>query len=371
MVRGDTTQYFVDRKGSGMKFSGILAIVTILLTSNVAAQNMCGGYPLEDISKNHSRAGWDPKKISLVEEMYNDIGSVALMVLKDGKVVLSYGDITRDYNIHSIRKSFLTALIGKAVARGEIDLDQSMAALGIDDKEALSDTEKSATFRQLIKARSGIYHPAAYETKAMAAARPQRFSHKPGTFWYYNNWDFNAAGRIYEMKTGRNIHIAFRDEVAQPLCMQDYNLSLMKYHYEETTLYPAYPFRMSTRDLALFGQLYLQKGLWKGQNILPEGWVDESTRLYSKTDRTGTSSGYGYMWWVTREDNTPEEQAPIPIGSYTANGAGGHRITVLPSMNMVVVNRMDTDLRGGPRLSGEKYDELLRLIIDAQDQSHS
>lgn len=354
-----------------MKFSGALAIATILVTSHLAADETCSDYPLEDISNNHSKADWNAEKLPLVKAMYTDIGSAALMVLKDGKIALSYGDTTRDYNVHSIRKSFLTALIGKAVARGEINLDQSMAQLGVDDRDTLSDTEKSATFRQLIKARSGIYHPAAYETKAMAAARPKRFSHKPGTFWYYNNWDFNAAGRLYEMKTGRNIHIAFRDEIAQPLCMQDYNLSLMKYHYEETTLYPAYPFRMSTRDMALFGQLYIQNGVWKGQNILPEGWVEESTRLYSKTNRTGTSSGYSYMWWVTREDNASQGQAQIPTGSYTANGAGGHRITVLPSMNMVVVNRMDTDLRGGPRLSGEKYDELLRLIIDAQDQSHS
>jgi len=349
-----------------MKLLHSFFAVTILSSNIALADDTCGKYPLDEITDPHI-AGWHTDKLSLVRDMYEQVGSAALMVVKDGKVILRYGDISQDYKVHSIRKSFLTALIGKSVARQEIDLDKSMAELGINDKDSLSATEQTATYRDLIKARSGIYHPAAYETAAMAAARPKRFSHKPGEHWYYNNWDFNVSGRLYEMKTGRNIHIAFRDEIAEPLCMQDYDLSLMRYHYEETTLYPAYPFRMSTRDLALFGQLYLQKGEWNGQQILPKGWVEESTKIYSTTDRNGSSSGYGYMWWVTREDTQRGEQEKLPIGSYSAAGAGGHRITVLPSMNMVVVNRMDTDLKGGPRLSGDKFDELLRLIISAQN----
>jgi len=337
---------------------------TLISSSTVYAGQTCNGYPLESIS-DPVAAGWNTEKLKQVKTMYDEIGSAALMVLKNGKVILNHGNTDKDYNVHSIRKSFLTALIGIAADRQQIDLNKTMAELGIDDKEPLSNIEKSATYRQLIQARSGVYHPAAYETKAMAAARPKRHSHKPGDFWYYNNWDFNVSGRLYEMGTGKNIHIAFGEEIAAPLCMQDFDLSLMRYHYEEQTLYPAYPFRMTARDMALFGQLHLQDGKWQGKQILPKGWVEESTAIYSQANDNGSGSGYGYMWWITRVDNTPEHNTTIPTGTYSAFGYGGHKITVIPTLDMVVVNRMDTDLKDGPRLSGKKYDQLLRLIIAA------
>jgi CubicO group peptidase (beta-lactamase class C family) len=84
----------------------------------------------------------------------------------------------------SVRKSLLSALIGNAVARGEIDLKATIGNLGIDDNEpSLTAEEKTATVRDLLKARSGVYHAALFETPSMAAQRPPRHSHPPGTFW--------------------------------------------------------------------------------------------------------------------------------------------------------------------------------------------
>ena len=85
----------------------------------------------------------------------------------------------------SVRESLLSALYGNAVARGDIDLKQSLAELGIDDNEpSLSVEEKTATVRDLLEARSGVYHAALYEPPSMAVRRPPRHSHPPGTFWY-------------------------------------------------------------------------------------------------------------------------------------------------------------------------------------------
>jgi len=122
--------------------------------------------------------------------------------LYDGAVVAHWGDIETRYMCHSIRKSFLSALYGVHVAKGNIDLDETMGELGIDDKPPLTQLEKQASVRDLLKARSGVYHPAAYETEAMKKARPKRGSHVPGTFYYYNNWDFNTLGAIFEKQTG-------------------------------------------------------------------------------------------------------------------------------------------------------------------------
>ena len=113
------------------------------------------------------------------------------------------GDVATKSNLHSIRKSLLSALIGIAVDERKIDLGATMESLGIDDNEpGLTPTEKTATVGDLLKARSGIYHAALYETPGMARRRPARGSHAPGTFWHYNNWDFNALGTIYERATG-------------------------------------------------------------------------------------------------------------------------------------------------------------------------
>ena len=101
------------------------------------------------------------------------------------------------------------------MTRGEINLAQAIGALGIDDNEpSLTPEEKTATAKDLLTGRSGIYHAALYELPAMAAERPPRFSHKPGTFWYYNNWHFNTLGTIYERAARSSIFDAFVRESA-------------------------------------------------------------------------------------------------------------------------------------------------------------
>ena len=94
------------------------------------------------------------------------------MIIDDGVVVSQWGETSKAFNVHSIRKSFLSALYGTAVARREIDLNTTLEQLGVDDNEPpLSPVEKQARVIDLLKARSGIYHAALYETSAMRAKK--------------------------------------------------------------------------------------------------------------------------------------------------------------------------------------------------------
>ena len=130
-------------------------------------------------------AGWSKSKLAKAEQWSQRIGSTAVMVVHRGTIVAEWGDTSARTPLASVRKSLLSALIGRAGERGEINLSQPIGALGIDDNEpSLTAEEKAATVRELLMARSGIYHAALYETAAMAAQRPRRGSHKPGTFWY-------------------------------------------------------------------------------------------------------------------------------------------------------------------------------------------
>jgi CubicO group peptidase (beta-lactamase class C family) len=134
-------------------------------------------------------------------------------------VVFARGFHAHRSSVASVRKSLIGILYGIAVAAGEIDIHATLDALGIDDLSPLTAQEKQATVADLMKSRSGVYHPCVY---GMEPGRPVRGSHAPGTFWYYNNWDFNALGTIYRQETGRTLAAAFREQVAEPLQMQDF-----------------------------------------------------------------------------------------------------------------------------------------------------
>jgi CubicO group peptidase (beta-lactamase class C family) len=144
------------------------------------------------------QAGWSAERLAAAKRYSESLKPTAVVVIHDGKLVASWGDPRRKVNVASVRKSFLSALYGIAVSEGSIDLSSSLADLKIDDNApALTSVEKTATVRDLITSRSGIYHPAAYETREIKRKRPERGSHAPGSFWFYNNWDFNALGTIY------------------------------------------------------------------------------------------------------------------------------------------------------------------------------
>jgi CubicO group peptidase (beta-lactamase class C family) len=105
-------------------------------------------------------AGWDAEKLAEARSWSQQIApSAAVLIIQHGLVVAQWGDIAVKSNLHSVRKSLLSALIGIAVDEHKIDLGATMGSLGIDDNEpSLTPTEKSATVDDLLKARSGIYH---------------------------------------------------------------------------------------------------------------------------------------------------------------------------------------------------------------------
>jgi CubicO group peptidase (beta-lactamase class C family) len=201
-----------------------IALFAVAADRPVSADEIGNRFPGSEWDRTDPAAvGWSSDTLRQAEALSKTIGSTAVMVIHRGAVVAEWGDTAAKTPLASVRKSLLSALIGNAVARGEIDLKKTIGELGIDDNEpSLSPEEKTATVRELLEARSGVYHAALFETASMAAQRPPRHSHPPGTFWYYNNWDFNTLGTIYEHATRHSIFDAFATEIAGPIGMQDY-----------------------------------------------------------------------------------------------------------------------------------------------------
>ncbi len=320
------------------------------------------------------QAGYSPEGLERLRQALRDAGSDSLLLLHDGKVFFEYGDIHRKLLLHSMRKPLLNALYGIHAARGEVDLDASLAQLGIDDlPPALTDEERRARLEDVLKSRSGVYHPAAAESEGMAASRPPRGAHAPGTHYYYNNWDFNVAGRILERATGERLYDLFDREIARPLGMRDYRNRIVVaaddgkladpdadgyYQYErDKSRYPAWHFRMSAHDLALFGQLYLQRGQWRGRQLVPADWIARSTQPYSIEDAE-YGLAYGMLWNVL-VPATPEETP-----SFYHTGVGVHMLGVYPKHRLVMVHRVDTE-RAYRFNDGDLY-RIIRLMHAAR-----
>lgn len=345
--------------------STVLLFLTIFLLSDCSNEPVAPVHDPNDLEYvTPEDVGYSSQKLEEARQFAEQSGFDAVMALYDGKILFSWGSVAQNYNAHSIRKPFLSALYGIHVSRGNINLNATMEELNIDDiPPSLTYEEKQATVRDLIKSRSGIYHEAAAEDQTMIDLRPERGSHPPGTFYYYNNWDFNVAGVIFEQETGTKIFKEFKRKIADPIGMQDFHVENCSYHYElEKSMHPAYPFRMSARDMARFGALFQKNGVWKDQQIIPTAWINESTTIYSFVDST-LGVGYGYMWRIYPEGSVISQM----IGGYRIfghTGLGGvQALIIIPDLKLVIVERTDTD---GPFEDKDMGVELGMMIINAR-----
>ncbi|MFW6206907.1 MAG: serine hydrolase domain-containing protein [Gemmatimonadota bacterium] len=334
---------------------GLVLLLALLAAQTSAAQEV--RYPDEDWLEytNVEDAGFDRARLDAARQTWEGMSSSAFLVIADGAVVASWGEVERRFMCHSVRKSLLSALYGIYWDRGEIELNKTLADVGIDDwPDPLLESERQARILDLLKARSGVFHPAAYAGRT--DSRP-RGSEGPGRYFAYNNWDFNTSAYILMQETGDDVFEAFDQYFGDPLGMEDWRISDGYYHYErDKSRYPAYPFRMSARDLARFGLLFARSGVWDGgERILSEHWVNRSRALYSIDNER---VGYGFYWWVYREPPFSDH------GMYAALGVGNQLVAVLPESDLVIVNRANT-YEGESTPTSELMD-LIAQVLDAR-----
>ncbi|WP_088104751.1 serine hydrolase domain-containing protein [Halalkalibacter urbisdiaboli] len=309
-------------------------------------------------------AGFSSERLAKARSYYEALNSTAFMVIYDGKVLVSWGDVSKNTNAHSVRKSFLSALYGIHMKGEQLHLNDTLETLEIDDSPPLTYLEKQATIRHLLTSTSGVYHEAGEESWRMRRNRPGRETHEAGSHFYYNNWDFNVLGTIFNKQTNLDLFKEFKEAIADPIGMEDFTLLNTTYKEEpQFSIHPSYLFQMSARDMARFGQLYLQEGAWAGQQLIPKDWIKLSTTAQAKVPNNAIYS-YGYMWWVATESPFSE------LGLYSAIGRYGQSIDIIPEKNMVFVHRVDSNPRTFRLLNRSVNQEqrlrLLELILEAQ-----
>jgi len=318
--------------------------------------------------------GFSAERLEVLRSFLKTHQTDSMMVLSRGHVVFEYGDTKLVSKVASVRKSMLSLLYAVEMRKGvKFDLDQTVEQLGLEDKTPFIESEGRATLQQLLMARSGIYIRSGNEEQDRLS--PKRGSSAPGVRWFYNNWDFDAAGLAFEKIAHQDIFAALRDDLAIPLRFQDFDLARQKKNYIENSTHFEYATYLSTRDMARLGLLAISHGMW-GKTLWGDpGFIDFS--VYPSTNFAGRNEfkaegwtgrwGYGMLWWAWE---VPLYSGTVWTGPYqgafSAMGANGQYITAFPAFNLVVVHKVNIDQDPGRNISEPTYMTILDLVLDAK-----
>ena len=340
------------------------------------------GAEWDAIAKPES-AGYSSARLEVLRLWLKTHRTTAMMVAVGGRVLFQYGDVTQVSVLASARKSVLGILYGKYVVDGTIDLSKTLKEAGLEDVQKFLPVEQVARVGMLLEARSGVFHPDG-DTDPLELC-PVRGSQYPGTFFCYNNWDFNAAGTAFEKMTGKNIYDALESDLARPIGMQDFDRERQKkVQVLPASVHPEYHMYLSTRDMARIGLLMLNRGKWGDKELVNPNWVAYQTTLMTRAadlyprgfamqNQIGPARwGFGAMWWVW---DTPKLSQGVSAGdfygAYTAMGMGGQYITVLPARDMVVVHKVDLDeVRSEDYVDAEDFQTILQMVVQSACKSN-
>jgi len=275
--------------------------------------------------------------------------TLSLLVVKGGEIIHErYApgvDISTRTRTWSTAKSLGVTLIGMLVDAGRMDLD---APLGFDwlprSRQPADDPRNAITLRHALNMSTGLYtvdsRGMEYATgsglsywagaSSVNGARDRGLIHAPGTFWDYENYDTLLA--VYAMKLAigdPQEYMEFpRSALFDRIGMRNTFVSVDRFgdFIFSSQVYT------NARDLARFGMLYLNNGMWKGERLLSEEWIDFVRTPAPATAEIGNS--YGGQWWLV-----PDNRTDVPAGAYSTAGNRGQFVIVVPSHDLVIVRR--------------------------------
>lgn len=244
------------------------------------------------------------------------------------------------HTMQSVSKSVTSALIGIAIARGEIPNVDVPVLPYLSAFTVKPDPRRDRMrLRDLLTMTAGIrwdesstsYTDARNNCAEMEAkddwvryVLEQPMVTEPGTTFVYNSGATQLLSYIIDKATGKKADDYAREHLFEPLGIQ--------YYWKRTpTALPDTEggLYLHPRDLAKFGYLYLKDGMWDGRRILPAAWTVQSTRWLVDAGKTGR--GYGYKWWVL------SRKGPARYDAYAALGYGGQRLIVVPELDLIAV----------------------------------
>jgi len=275
--------------------------------------------------------------------------TISLIVTYNGEIIHErYApgfDVTTRTRTWSTAKSIAVTLFGMLADDGKLALDEP---LGFEwfprARSPETDPRHAITLRHVLNMSSGLYtvdnsgleyaigSGLAYWAGASSiiGARSRALIREPGTMWDYENYDTLLG--VYAMKLAIGNDKAYREYPRRALLdrigMRNTLVSVDRFgdFILSSQVYT------NARDLARLGQLYLQNGMWNGERLLSEEWIDFVRTPAPAT--VGRGGQYGGQWWLV-----PEDRNDVPKDAYSTSGNRGQYTIVVPSHNVVIVRR--------------------------------
>jgi CubicO group peptidase (beta-lactamase class C family) len=261
----------------------------------------------------------------------------SVLVVNQGTIVREkyYNDFTyrTEFNTYSVTKSFTSTLIGIAIDQGIIGSvnDPIVSYFPNTTFDNDSPEKQRVTIKHVLTMTSGFDYGVdptlAPPVKGSVALHVLNspVSREPGTSWVYDSQAPSILNRIIEIQSNTSLMEFANETLFQPLGIQD-----PRWGTDDSGLtYGGFGLYLTSREMAKFGQLFLQEGIWEGEQLVSKGWVQESTSEHMPENldfvySVRPPSDYGYLWWVHD-------------GFYIASGLHGQRIIVNPENDYVLV----------------------------------
>lgn len=275
--------------------------------------------------------------------------TISLLVLHRGNIVheryASGFDKSTRTRTWSTAKSIAVTLIGMLADAGELRLD---APLGITWLPQLpvpeADPRAAITLRHVLNMSSGLYPVDSFGMEyatgsglsywagasSSAGMRDRGLVRTPGSYWEYENYDTLLA--VYAMKLAlgddRRYQRFPRQALFDKIGMRSTLVGVDRFH---DFIFSSQVYT-NARDLARFGLLYQQGGVWNGQRLLSEDWIKFVRTPAPATANRGNF--YGGQWWLV-----PDDRTDVPADAYATAGNRGQYVIVVPSHELVIVRR--------------------------------
>lgn len=267
---------------------------------------------------------------NLVQELADspDTDIHHFMVLRHGNVICEADFAPYRKGIwhitHSMCKSITGMAVGLLVDEGKLDLSESIYKIFSDKGSTLAKMFRpEVTVEHLLTMTSGV----TFNESGIVSGNDwlesylnASVSEKPGTKFQYNSLNSYVLSAIITERTGMPMDEYLRPRLFEPLGITDY----LWEKCPKGITKGGWGLFLSTEDMAKLGQLYLDKGKWNGEQIIPEAWVEAS--VAKKVDSIEGTYGYGYQVWM--------EERP---GSFEYNGMLGQNVLIYPDVDMVIV----------------------------------
>lgn len=301
----------------------------------------------EDVGMDSDKLEELNEEVQTLLELHIDVQSI--LIIKDGYIVAEqyYSDeyeVDNLHRIHSCTKSITSALLGIAMERGFInDIHTKMVNYFPEyEIENLSPDKQQITIEHLLTMSAGLewyemeylyaderntYRKYVESDNAVKFVLDQPVVATPGEEYSYNTGISQVLSAIIEKSTGVRTDSFAVENLFKPLGIENFYWPIDA----QGVAFGGNGIRLTPRDMAKFGYLYLKNGNWNGNQIVPAEWVEVSQQKHIARKYI-QNSFYGYHWWVSAQNY------------YSAVGYAGQWISIFPEHDLVVVfNNQFTD----------------------------